>query len=161
MTKGLVTALTFGFLAATLSVLPTSRAEAVCKDYVYVSTNICPQGWVRTNFQSDGAAGRNGPPYDYTCCTTPSEPYATGETDQEREARFLKEAAKIKADCEAQGKPYDPVNFRCQRPIKKMGKGVDAADCVAQGKQYDPGLGQLQAANQIDGRGFARRVRRH
>src|SRR5688572_14465130 len=117
MTKGLVTALTFGFLASTLSVLPISTAEAECQDLGPSYAPICPQGYVESNRARVSPTGKTSL-WRYTCCTTPSESYATGETAEERAARFQKEAAEIearKADCEAQGKRYDPGSASCKR----------------------------------------------
>jgi hypothetical protein len=115
------TLMAIGFLAFAFSLLSVTKAQAECQEFGPNIVPICPQGWSNPTKLLDvdpGAAKR----YRYTCCTTHSEPYATGESAAEREARFKTEAAKLKADCEAQGKQYDPATTKCTRPIKQMGK---------------------------------------
>jgi hypothetical protein len=123
--RGIVTALAPGLLGFALSVLPVTRAEAECK---WVDDDSCPSGWSthaeRTVGNGSGVMGSFGSPQRY-CCTTPSEPYATGETDEERAARHQKE-------CEGLGKLFDPATGSCnnKKPIKQMGKSKSGREVV-------------------------------
>jgi hypothetical protein len=128
--KSIATALTLGFLAFTLSLLPVTTAEARCQEMV----NVCPEGW---KLMGSRPSTINPGTNDVTCCLlTPSKPYATGETESERLQRFAKE-------CEAQGKLWQAG--RCiDRPVKAMGKkkgptapALVKADCDSKGYTYN------------------------
>ncbi len=125
--RGIVTALAPGLLGFALSVLPVTTAEAECKEFV--NTNACPSGWVikeRISNRSDGSIT------SVRCCTTPSAPYATGETQEERAARHQKE-------CEGLGKLFNPATGSCNyKPIKKMGKSKSGKSaCLNNGWIWD------------------------
>jgi|GEM_PF-2956506 len=106
-----------GFLAFAFSTLSVTTAEAKCQWI----RNSCPSDWTDTGevkkIERGGAGLGLGGHENYTrCCTTPSNPYATGETATERAARF---------DCEGQGKQYDPATGSCNkrpRQVKSMKK---------------------------------------
>ena len=76
--KSIVTALTFGFLAFTVMALPVATAVAKCTTFDFSSDKpgerTCPKGWIEMNRTHIGKSAA------VECCTTPSEPYATGET---------------------------------------------------------------------------------
>jgi hypothetical protein len=139
--RAIATALPIGLIAFTLLVLQVTTAEAGdCVDRV----DHCKAGESEVDRNSTGWVGGER----VTCCTTPSEPYATGESEAERAARFEKEAATIKANCEAQGQRYDPATASCKRPIK-IGKSKAAADCEAQGQRYDYATRSCYAKKQM------------
>ena len=157
-TKSIVTALTFGFLAFILLLLPVTSVKADC---IKVE-NACPAGYAESSRRKLGiGGGATGNPtvYELTCCTTPSDPYATGESDRERAARHRQEAAQLKAACEAQRKLWDEATNKCNpRPVKNIGKaktnGESAStddtpaalkpirDCKAKGWRWDQSAGK-------------------
>ena len=129
--KSIATALTLGFLAFTLSTLPVTTAEAGCTQHLA----DCPKG-------SQETARTHLPVGDIlTCCSTPSEPYATGETESERQQREAKE-------CAAMGPSYryDPQKTpRCSKPIKVIGKSkADACALKGANYRYDPQYGCIK-----------------
>jgi hypothetical protein len=76
--------------------------------------NGCPDGWTdRGAVKSDGGGiglfGKRPNELTTLCCTTPKEPYATGESDSERQARFRKECAEL-------GGAWYPQWKRCVKP---------------------------------------------
>jgi hypothetical protein len=87
--QSIATALPLGFLAFTLSVLPVTTAEAEC----YWAAQ-CREGDLETGRVTRFGTGiLGGKELRSECCTTPSEPYATGETESERQKRFARECA--------------------------------------------------------------------
>jgi hypothetical protein len=139
--KSICTALTLGFLAFTVSTLVATTAEAVC---VEVPAARCGPGTVQ-----QGAVHYLGSSQPYvTCChapSTPSKPYATGETESQQQQRFARE-------CEAQGKLWQ--GGQCiNRPVKDMGKretskpaAIVKGQCEANGPgyKYDPQTGSCE-----------------
>jgi hypothetical protein len=106
--KSLVATIGLGLLAFSVSSLSVTTAEAGdCQ----VRIDHCRAGESEVDRNSTGYVGGEA----VTCCTTPSVPYATGESAAEREARFKKEAAKLKADCEARGKLWDSASNQCKQ----------------------------------------------
>jgi hypothetical protein len=122
--KTIVTALTLGFLAFILSVLPVTTAEAECKIFY----DACDPGWSEKSRRQSTATDPTGlltRHYNVTCCRTPSEPYATGETKIERQQREARE-------CEAKGWRYDEQAARCNRPINNaLGKSKTTGGTVS------------------------------
>lgn len=153
-----VIALAFGFFAYSSSLLQVAAAEPQC----VWTEDSCPKGMheLKRSYQNKGLLG--GVIQKRYCCTqgntvteptTPSKPYATGESEAERQQRFAKEcaaqnklwqggqcinrpvkniakekpverpAAIMKADCEAKGLPYDSAKNQCGRPVKSIAKG--------------------------------------
>jgi hypothetical protein len=77
----IVTAPILGFVAFVLSVLSVTTAKAECQTF----KSGCPDGWSdRGAVKSDGGGiglfGKTPNELTTLCCTTPSEPYAAGET---------------------------------------------------------------------------------
>jgi hypothetical protein len=117
--RSIVAALTFGVLACSLSLVPVTTAEAGCQTYTAASP-YCSRGEITgpVKWKEEYAGATKHKEYTYSCCwNLPSEPYATGESDAERQARETKE-------CAAMGGRYDPqVTPRCvKRPVKDIGK---------------------------------------
>jgi hypothetical protein len=103
--QSIATALPLGLLAFTLSVLPVTTAEAEC----YWAAQ-CREGDRETGRVTRFGTGiLGGKELRSECCTTPSEPYATGETESERQKRFARE-------CAEQGKSYYPQWGKCVSP---------------------------------------------
>jgi len=170
--KSIVTALTLDFLAFTLLILPVTTANAECNVIEYVTKPYsCPKGWTESSREFRRKGGLTGQDrYDVTCCTTPSTPYATGETESERQERLAKEAREGKAACEAQRKLWEAG--RCiDRPIKVIGKSKEGAPtpqsgalkaaCIHQGWHYNEQTGRCinpsQAKADCEGKGPNRR----
>jgi hypothetical protein len=148
--KSIVTALTFSFLAFTLSVLPVTTAEADCVKRTMSWQHHCLPGETESSRDCVEPDCRF---YVFTCCTTPSEPYAKGgykedstETPPSRDPAL---------DCPS--KKYDYAAKRCiERPAKNMGKGstgtgekpaaIRKAHCESQGPgyKYDPQTGACE-----------------
>jgi hypothetical protein len=108
MSSKIATALTLAFLAYFLSVLPITTAKA--QQCVTRFNQGCLEGEIIER------TGKIGGPGNYTlyqvCCPAPklpSEPYATGETDAERQNRFAKECAEL-------GKAWYPQWQKCLGP---------------------------------------------
>jgi hypothetical protein len=153
MTKSTVTTLTFGFLALALSTLPVTPVHGEITNDCSVRGGVtvrgagiplkcgslCGPGESQVKvYSTEGTCPK------VLCCklTTPSEPYATGESDAEREARETKE-------CAAMGGHYNPQGTpRCiKRPVKNIGKAKTTDDtpgvlkavraCRAKGPEYE------------------------
>ena len=109
--KGTATALAFGFLAFTLSVLP-------------VAAEYC--GLPRYSCESKGL------PYDEKtrCCLS--------ATPEDRPVKNIGKAT-TQAACEAQGKRWDQQEGRCVRVGPPTGalKAALEADCARKGLPYD------------------------
>jgi hypothetical protein len=148
--KSIATALTFGFLAFTLSVLPVTTAEAGC----YIQRTLTgakpprcegSQSWVTTPF---GVT-------QYTCCpkaptATPGEvAKAVGEAQKEAVGRGT---TTTPPSC-APGTTYSENEKRCVKPIKVIGKSKTGATqksggpalraaCIHSGWRYDEQAGR-------------------
>jgi hypothetical protein len=111
-TMSLLPTLGFGFLAFCLSALSLSMAEAADCETKEVRTNSrCPAGSrevkrVPLRSVQDSVM--------LTCCSTPSDPYATGETKAERQQREARECKTWGADYR-----YDPQTGKCTNPDEK------------------------------------------
>ena len=134
--KNIATALTLGFLAFTLSVLPVTTADAKCIQEI----GSCLAGYSMKGDLGCDAGGMTGEIERclVICCTTPSEPSATGESESERQQRFAKE-------CAGKGHSWDSAKKQC-RPVKNIGKGSTGtgetpaaiiAGCQKQGGTWD------------------------
>lgn len=73
--KSLVTALALGLTTLALSFLPVTTAQADC---LWVEANPCPAGSRQSRREHIEGEGMKFGTYRNLCCTTPSEPYATG-----------------------------------------------------------------------------------
>jgi hypothetical protein len=157
--KSIVTAVAVGFCAFTLSTLPATPVHAEITNDCTVRGGVtvrgagiplkcgslCGPGESQVKvYSTEGTCAK------VLCCklTTPSEPYATGETPEERAARHKTEAVQLKADCEAQRKLWDPATNKCNpRPVKNIGKAKTTDDtpgvlkavraCRAKGPEYE------------------------
>jgi hypothetical protein len=144
----IVTAPILGFVAFVLSVLSVTTAKAECQTF----KSGCPDGWSdRGAVKSDGGGiglfGKTPNELTTLCCTTPSEPYAAGETKEEREQREARECAAM-----GTGYHYNPEGTpRCEKSIKVIGKGSSSSErgntalrtaCIAAGQRYDERTGR-------------------
>jgi hypothetical protein len=122
--KSVVAALALGFLGFMLSVLPVTTAEAKCIWRSY--QHSCSPGERESRFEP--TRGVDGG--ETLCCTTPKEPYATGESESERQGRFAKECAARGANYH-----YDEQKGSC---IKVIGNAVGECERKGPHYNYDP-----------------------
>lgn len=136
--RNIHTTLALGFTVLTLSVLSFTSAEAACRVLhgKYAEKCSCPKG------ETSKFCSAN----EVTCCTTPSEPYATGESKSERDARH-------QGECQGKGMSYDSARGTC-RPVKNIGKkerpaAIEAAECQRQGMSYDSNRGTCRPVKNV------------
>jgi hypothetical protein len=133
--KSLVAVVAIGLVALASSLLSVTNAQAECK---WVE-GVCGPGQIKEG--SRGGGGTILGDRESLCCTrpeTPSEPCATGESASERAARFQKEEAQLKANCEKKGASWqwDAASKQCKQapcPEGQMRTKASGGNCEKPG----------------------------